>query len=165
MLPQRPVSIFEGGERGRGVRKRERAGSSVSSLPSLLAHSDVRDDALTHVTPASSQDEPDCIYFLRNGRCKYGGTCKYHHPLNGRRRSFSGGSDTGGHQQVHLMNGHQAHVIMTSENTIMMVNQHGYSQYYTTTTPPTPGPHQSSPMMGGMSVVSLPSSYDTATSR
>jgi len=25
--------------------------------------------------------EPDCIYFLRNGRCKYGATCKYHHPM------------------------------------------------------------------------------------
>jgi hypothetical protein len=27
-------------------------------------------------------DEPDCIYFLKNGRCKYGATCRYHHPLN-----------------------------------------------------------------------------------
>lgn len=26
--------------------------------------------------------EPDCIYFLRNGRCKYGSTCKYHHPIH-----------------------------------------------------------------------------------
>jgi len=26
-------------------------------------------------------NEPDCIYFLRNGRCKYGATCKFHHPL------------------------------------------------------------------------------------
>jgi hypothetical protein len=24
--------------------------------------------------------EPDCIYFLKHGRCKYGSTCKYHHP-------------------------------------------------------------------------------------
>lgn len=24
--------------------------------------------------------EPDCIYYLRNGRCKYGASCKYHHP-------------------------------------------------------------------------------------
>ncbi len=24
--------------------------------------------------------EPDCIYYLRNGKCKYGDTCKYHHP-------------------------------------------------------------------------------------
>jgi len=26
-------------------------------------------------------EEPDCIYFLRNGRCKYGATCRYHHPV------------------------------------------------------------------------------------
>ena len=26
-------------------------------------------------------DEPDCIYFLKNGRCKYGATCRYHHPV------------------------------------------------------------------------------------
>eukprot|EP00984_Skeletonema_dohrnii_P015785 scaffold6887_cov102-Skeletonema_dohrnii-CCMP3373.AAC.1 len=28
-------------------------------------------------------NEPDCIYFLRNGRCKYGSICKFHHPLSG----------------------------------------------------------------------------------
>jgi hypothetical protein len=27
-------------------------------------------------------EEPDCIYFLKNGRCKYGGSCRYHHPIN-----------------------------------------------------------------------------------
>lgn len=27
-------------------------------------------------------DEPDCIFFLKNGRCKYGATCRYHHPVN-----------------------------------------------------------------------------------
>lgn len=27
-------------------------------------------------------DEPNCIFFLKNGRCKYGSTCRYHHPLN-----------------------------------------------------------------------------------
>lgn len=26
--------------------------------------------------------EPNCIYFLRNGKCKYGATCKFHHPLD-----------------------------------------------------------------------------------
>jgi hypothetical protein len=28
-------------------------------------------------------EEADCIYFLKNGRCKYGATCRYHHPING----------------------------------------------------------------------------------
>ena len=27
-------------------------------------------------------DEQDCIFFLKNGRCKYGATCRYHHPIN-----------------------------------------------------------------------------------
>mmetsp|Transcript_1876 Transcript_1876/g.3389 ORF Transcript_1876/g.3389 Transcript_1876/m.3389 type:complete len:588 (-) Transcript_1876:1333-3096(-) len=59
--------------------------------------------------------EPDCIYYLKHARCKYGATCKYHHPVNmhanvseggryisyphslyqsssGRERSVSGGS-------------------------------------------------------------------------
>lgn len=31
-------------------------------------------------------DEPDCIYFLRNGRCKYGATCRYHHPVSVQQR-------------------------------------------------------------------------------
>jgi hypothetical protein len=26
--------------------------------------------------------ESNCIFFLKNGRCKYGATCRYHHPLN-----------------------------------------------------------------------------------
>jgi len=26
--------------------------------------------------------ETECIYFLRNGRCKYGASCKYHHPID-----------------------------------------------------------------------------------
>ena len=26
--------------------------------------------------------EPECIYYLRNRRCKYGSSCKYHHPPN-----------------------------------------------------------------------------------
>ena len=26
--------------------------------------------------------ESECLYFLRNGRCKYGATCKYHHPTS-----------------------------------------------------------------------------------
>jgi translation initiation factor 4G len=36
-------------------------------------------------------DEPDCIYFLRNGRCKYGATCRYHHPVNYVRKSRDDG--------------------------------------------------------------------------
>ena len=42
-------------------------------------------------------NEQNCIYFLRNGRCKYGPTCKFHHPIEtattvdrARSNSFSG---------------------------------------------------------------------------
>jgi hypothetical protein len=27
-------------------------------------------------------NQPHCIYYLNHGRCKYGSTCKYHHPTN-----------------------------------------------------------------------------------
>ena len=26
--------------------------------------------------------DPSCIYFLKNGKCKYGATCKFHHPID-----------------------------------------------------------------------------------
>lgn len=49
-----------------------------------------QDAAPSHVMAASSSvqvlpqrpTEPNCIYFLRNGKCKYGATCKFHHPLD-----------------------------------------------------------------------------------
>ncbi|KAL7569078.1 hypothetical protein ACA910_016918 [Epithemia clementina (nom. ined.)] len=40
---------------------------------------------LTHFTVQflpQRPEEPDCIYFLKNGRCKYGATCRYHHPIH-----------------------------------------------------------------------------------
>lgn len=47
------------------------------------------DSAAQHVLGAQTvqilpqrPNEPNCIYFLRNGRCKYGATCKFHHPLD-----------------------------------------------------------------------------------
>jgi hypothetical protein len=27
-------------------------------------------------------NEPNCIYYLRNGKCRYGATCKFHHPID-----------------------------------------------------------------------------------
>lgn len=41
-------------------------------------------------------EEPNCIFFLKNGRCKYGATCRYHHPLNGN-RNRNGYDDGRGH--------------------------------------------------------------------
>jgi hypothetical protein len=33
--------------------------------------------------------EPECLYYLKHGRCKYGATCKYHHPSMQKMRSDS----------------------------------------------------------------------------
>ncbi|KAL3918821.1 MAG: hypothetical protein SGILL_004056 [Bacillariaceae sp.] len=41
-------------------------------------------------------DEPNCIYFLKNGRCKYGATCRYHHPLNYHDRNGRAGYEENG---------------------------------------------------------------------
>jgi Zinc finger C-x8-C-x5-C-x3-H type (and similar) len=50
-------------------------------------------------------DEPDCIYFLKNGRCKYGATCRYHHPIayqpNSSSNNSSSGSSRNQQQQQH----------------------------------------------------------------
>lgn len=52
--------------------------------------------------------EPDCIYFLRNGRCKYGATCKYHHPLTNTATSTTSSHPHHLHQQHHHHHvGHQ----------------------------------------------------------
>lgn len=31
--------------------------------------------------PFAPQNETECAYYLRTGQCKFGGTCKFHHPL------------------------------------------------------------------------------------
>lgn len=51
-------------------------------------------------------DEPNCIYFLKNGRCKYGSTCRYHHPLNYHDRKHGGVADDG---RGHLTQPNQGH--------------------------------------------------------
>ena len=58
-------------------------------------------------------DEPNCMYFLKNGRCKYGASCRYHHPLNynqgqhDRRGRFEDNRNRQYHQQDH----HSAHKV------------------------------------------------------
>lgn len=61
-------------------------------------------------------DEPNCIYFLKNGRCKYGATCRYHHPLNFHDRSNGGrnGYDENGrprHSMVQQGSGPKVHYV------------------------------------------------------
>jgi hypothetical protein len=74
------------------------------------------------------ESEPDCIYFLRNGRCKYGVTCKYHHPLNGRRRAVSSDSTGPGYpHQYAYVNGQPMLVSTTSEgnSSHLVMHHHG----------------------------------------
>lgn len=55
----------------------------------------MRSDASSHLVNGSATGqalpqrptEPNCIYFLRNGSCKYGATCKFHHPVDVMNRS------------------------------------------------------------------------------
>jgi hypothetical protein len=60
----------------------------VLSMPNSRTNDDVQtmwnpgnDSSGFQILP-QRPDEPNCIYFLKNGRCKYGATCRYHHPLN-----------------------------------------------------------------------------------
>jgi len=48
--------------------------------PHLGAIWKARNDSGVQMLP-QRPDEPNCIYFLKNGRCKYGSACRYHHPL------------------------------------------------------------------------------------
>lgn len=46
---------------------------TIDGLESGLSH-----DEVEHLPQRPL--EPDCLYYLKHGRCKYGTTCKYHHP-------------------------------------------------------------------------------------
>ena len=58
---------------------------TTNSSPTIMTT-----DVSSHLMTSSSSvqvlpqrpNEPNCIYFLRNGKCKYGATCKFHHPLD-----------------------------------------------------------------------------------
>lgn len=46
-----------------------------------ITNSNVQASSSVQVLP-QRPTEPNCIYFLKNGSCKYGATCKFHHPLD-----------------------------------------------------------------------------------
>jgi hypothetical protein len=106
-------------------------------------------------------NEPDCIYFLRNGRCKYGNTCKYHHPLTfedkkERERSRSTGSilelSSGSHISFGTLNGAtaipvhivgsnglsqgQTHIILNDGKFALMLNPTSHEATSTGSTAP-----------------------------
>ena len=63
---------------------------TTNSSPTIMTT-----DVSSHLMTSSSSvqvlpqrpNEPNCIYFLRNGKCKYGATCKFHHPLDALNRN------------------------------------------------------------------------------
>lgn len=72
-----------------------------TDVPQIVVNS-LAGEATASGTPMMLQflpqrpEEQDCIFFLKNGRCKYGATCRYHHPIN-----FNQRRDDGRRQRVH----------------------------------------------------------------
>ena len=104
-------------------------------------------------------DEPDCIYFLRNGRCKYGVTCKYHHPISSFRSSP--GNNDGRSNQV------QTRYILVDPTNLVMISPNAAAPFAVQQ-----NVYPNSPMLVSTSGVgsspimtsSLASSYETAVS-
>lgn len=85
-----------------------------NDVPQLV----MQGDGSTNGTPMMLQflpqrpDEQDCIFFLKNGRCKYGATCRYHHPINfnqrrqddGRRQRAQGPEEMVQHSNLQFIN-------------------------------------------------------------
>lgn len=61
--------------------------SSVSSTNTVVTAGQISNNSSQISFGSSTQfhfperpDQPDCQYYMKNGSCKYGSTCKYHHP-------------------------------------------------------------------------------------
>lgn len=80
-----------------------------SELPDLIANSSIGNGVAAVAAKKTEQawngeqqvlpqrpEEPNCIFFLKNGRCKYGATCRYHHPLNYHREDSRSRKQEGG---------------------------------------------------------------------
>lgn len=79
--PQPPLQAVVNGRSGTVVMN---VGSRPADAPHLVLNpvgTDNNGSMMLQFLP-QRPDEPDCIYFLKNGRCKYGATCRYHHPIN-----------------------------------------------------------------------------------
>lgn len=109
--------------------------------------------------------EPECLYYLKHGRCKYGTTCKYHHPslhkmssdpdvtryINSqgqmffRERTASGTSYTemregptsivGSHMNIYNAPEQQRRVVDSVPNNILGTISNSYQQYNAMVTP------------------------------
>jgi Zinc finger C-x8-C-x5-C-x3-H type (and similar) len=61
-------------------------GISVEGTSQLLLNPVDGNSAMMVQFLPQRPEEPDCIYYLKNGRCKYGATCRYHHPIHYHKR-------------------------------------------------------------------------------
>lgn len=59
--------------------------SSSPAIDTLLSHMEASSTPV-QILP-QRPTEPSCIFFLRNRKCKYGATCKFHHPLDALNRN------------------------------------------------------------------------------
>lgn len=110
-------------------------GSQNGETPQYVLNQD--SSVLLQVLP-QRPDEPDCIYFLKNGRCKYGATCRYHHPLNyhqqraeEQRRHRNQMSHQGGHYVNQHVGGmpHQGPIYLDNSIAVVPVDREG-NQFY-----------------------------------
>ncbi len=70
-----------------GMARNHNTFSSSSGAPNPNLHPSTQDSCIQNPNEhglllPQRPNEPHCIYFLKHGRCKYGATCKYHHPTN-----------------------------------------------------------------------------------
>jgi len=78
--------------------------------------------------------EADCIYFLRNGRCKYGATCKYHHPTE--TYNLDQNISRSQSQQTHFQDGLDRSIVdgaISRVNSGLLLNHHQTSRKNSTT--------------------------------
>lgn len=55
----------------------------AGSYPSLLSSDGQSITGTTEHKFPERPGEPECQYFLKTGNCKFGGSCRYHHPPDG----------------------------------------------------------------------------------
>lgn len=100
-------------------------------------------DASSHLMSASSAvqvlpqrpTEPNCIYFLRNGKCKYGATCKFHHPLDAINRNNQVQQQhvqTTNMRSSHIMRDRSQSLGSISDGRSLQVQQHQHNLTYAT---------------------------------
>lgn len=165
------------------------AGASKSDSPQLVLNqvgSNLNRGSMMLQFLPQRPDESDCIFFLKNGCCKYGATCRYHHPMNYHQRRVE---DTRRHQgpSPDMLNPqkaqytghaglhpgfHQEKVVVADDpSSFMTFDGSSAPQGYQIITNDYNGSHYGTPVesgiiteQGSVSSTSIASSYETAGS-